>query len=492
MAKGDEIIVTWEHPTKSTWGAKAGSGHKWHQEDLPLAPSDLPNLTEAALGFSAGTMQVLERAFSLGLTRLQSWDTANLSPEWQDPARDAANIFKRGVPVFPRYRSAKEPSSPGKSAPDQGSYAIQILDSWQQMLPPGQGFARALLIADLALASRIENFASDTHFVHWVESDKNLETVAALTQVLKKHQRQNQAEARPVFAIGGGLLLDLVGFAAGLLGLQVIYVPTTLLAMLDAGLGGKTAVNHPIYGKNQLGLFWNPQQVILDTSFLSCLPARQWYAGLAEGIKHALLMRDQPMLTALCRLKPDPEEIKPWLLPNIKIKAQIVAKDPWEQGERAVLNLGHTIAHALENFSEHKLLHGEAVLIGLIVDVYFSHQQGGLDQRQLQSILDDLRLVIGESLGPMALRDQEFLLDLIAQFSDSGRWQPTFKPWFDQDKKKRLAADSSVPMIQLDWTAKLATNRLTHALATSVPIGLLEVPFKESAMFLNSILFQPI
>jgi 3-dehydroquinate synthetase len=354
-----------------------------------------------------------------------------------------------------------------------------------------QGAARPLIIADLALTARLENPAWDIHFVSWVETDKNLETVAALAQTLQQFQSRKHKGLNSIVAIGGGLLLDLVGFAAGLLGLKVTYVPTTVLAMIDAGIGGKTAVNHPTYGKNQLGLFCQPQEVILDCSFLSSLPARQWNAGLVEGIKHALLMRDEPMLAALWRMKPNSEALKPWLLPILNVKAKIVEKDPWELGERAVLNLGHTIGHALENFSEHKFLHGEAVLIGLIVDVHFSHQQGGLDQKQLQSTLADLRQVVAESLGPMTSNHKAFFLELLSLFSNPGRWKATLGPLLAQDKKKLLVDDHEIPMIQLDWVNSPATNRITHALVTRVPFAALDIPLKESAHFLNSVLFQP-
>jgi hypothetical protein len=131
------------------------------------------------------------------------------------------------------------------------------------------------------------------------------------------------------------------------------------------------------------------------------------------------------------------------------------------------------------------------VLIGLIVDVHFSHQQGGLDQKQLQSTLADLRQVVAESLGPMTSNHKAFFLELLSLFSNPGRWKATLGPLLAQDKKKLLVDDHEIPMIQLDWVNSPATNRITHALVTRVPFAALDIPLKESAHFLNSVLFQP-
>ena len=183
-----------------------------------------------------------------------------------------------------------------------------------------------------------------------------------------------------VVALGGGVVGDLAGFVAAtcLRGLPLVQVPTSLLAMVDSSVGGKTGVNHPA-GKNLIGAFYQPPLVVVDPALLTTLPPRELAAGWAEVIKYGLLERSVPGLedgepvllpwleresTALARLEP---AVTAAVVHHcIDLKARVVRADPLEQGLRAILNYGHTIGHALEAAAGYgQLLHGEAVAIGM-------------------------------------------------------------------------------------------------------------------------------
>ncbi len=179
-------------------------------------------------------------------------------------------------------------------------------------------------------------------------------------------------------AIGGGIVGDLVGFAAAtyLRGVRVVQIPTTLLSMVDAAIGGKTGINRTLpeggLGKNLVGAFWQPSITIVDANTLRTLPKRELRSGLAECVKHGLIA-DATLFHDIARdaneLVNNHEPSIDRLLPRaIVVKTAIVARDPLERGERAKLNLGHTFGHAIETIptASGKLLHGEAVAIGLV------------------------------------------------------------------------------------------------------------------------------
>ena len=190
-----------------------------------------------------------------------------------------------------------------------------------------------------------------------------------------------------VVAVGGGLVGDLAGFAAAtyLRGIDLVQVPTTLLAMVDASIGGKTGVNLELpgggLGKNLAGAFWQPRVTVADANALATLPARELRAGLAECVKHAIidgaaafeaLERDAPLLR-----DGDAAAIDALIPRSASVKAGIVSRDPFERGERAKLNLGHTFGHAIETLPQLDLLHGEAVAIGLVAAARCAEASGG-------------------------------------------------------------------------------------------------------------------
>ena len=170
-----------------------------------------------------------------------------------------------------------------------------------------------------------------------------------------------------VLALGGGVTCDVAGYAAAtyMRGLPVVQVPTTLLAMVDASVGGKTAVDLP-QGKNLVGAFKQPAMVVVDPAVLETLPEGEIASGLAELIKHGVLA-DEELFSELAQARPASGDWTRWIARSLQVKIDVVEQDPFERGLRAVLNLGHTAGHALEQLSDYRLRHGEGVSMGMVV-----------------------------------------------------------------------------------------------------------------------------
>lgn len=194
-----------------------------------------------------------------------------------------------------------------------------------------------------------------------------------------------------IVALGGGMVGDLAGFAAAIYhrGIPHVQVPTTLLAQVDSSIGGKTAVNTTA-GKNLIGAWHQPALVISDVDTLATLPPRQWRQGLAEVVKHAVI-RDAEMFERLQRF--DRNELAPLVRRNVEIKAAIVSADEHETtGERALLNFGHTIGHAIEQAGEYRdFLHGEAVSLGMVAACQISARKAGLAETEREKIIATLQ-----------------------------------------------------------------------------------------------------
>ncbi|HEX3694188.1 MAG TPA: 3-dehydroquinate synthase [Polyangia bacterium] len=208
------------------------------------------------------------------------------------------------------------------------------------------------------------------------EASKTLDQIGRTTQWLAEHGYDRRAA---VIGIGGGATGDHSGFAAAvyLRGVRFALCPTTLLAMVDASVGGKTAVDLPA-GKNLVGAFHQPRVVIADLGFLDTLPAREQTAGLAEVVKCGFIA--DPSLLAIFAAHPGgklgPEAIAALVAGAVRVKAEVVAEDEHEGGRRAILNFGHTIGHALEAESAYALLHGEAVSLGMIAALSLGEARG--------------------------------------------------------------------------------------------------------------------
>lgn len=194
-----------------------------------------------------------------------------------------------------------------------------------------------------------------------------------------------------VVALGGGVVGDLAGFVAAIYqrGIPFVQIPTTIVAQVDSSIGGKTGVNTRA-GKNLIGAFHQPRLVLADTLTLETLPDREYREGFAEVIKHAVI-RDAAMLDELDPAGPR-ASLAPLIARNITIKAAIVAEDEHERtGLRALLNFGHTIGHAIENVAGYgRLLHGEAISLGMCAALEISQRKAGLSPEDAQRVRDKL------------------------------------------------------------------------------------------------------
>lgn len=218
------------------------------------------------------------------------------------------------------------------------------------------------------------------------EEYKNLDT---LNQIYT-HLLQNKADRKTtLIALGGGVVGDMTGYAAASYqrGVNFIQIPTTLLAMVDSSVGGKTGVNHPL-GKNMIGAFHQPQCVLIDTDTLNTLADRELSAGIAEVVKYGLI-RDPAFLEWLDvnmdkLLARDAEALTYAIHRSCEHKAEVVAADERESGQRALLNLGHTFGHAIEaGMGYGQWLHGEAVATGMVMAAQLSQQMGWLAEDEV-------------------------------------------------------------------------------------------------------------
>ena len=222
-------------------------------------------------------------------------------------------------------------------------------------------------------------------------------TLESLTHVWSSLQRGGATRHSLMVNLGGGMVTDLGGFAASTFkrGLNYINIPTTLLAMVDASVGGKTGIN---FGglKNEIGVFSTARSVILDTQFLRTMDAANMLSGYAEMLKHGLIA-DDSMWAELLNFDidmPDYHQLSRMLEDSVKVKERIVEEDPTEKGIRKALNLGHTVGHAFESFALQRkpVLHGYAVAWGLICELYLSHIKTGFPigkMRQTVSFINE-------------------------------------------------------------------------------------------------------
>ncbi|WMY96259.1 MAG: 3-dehydroquinate synthase [Arsenophonus sp.] len=245
------------------------------------------------------------------------------------------------------------------------------------------------------------------------EKYKSLNIVNAIFTALLKY---NHPKNTTLIALGGGVISDLTGFAATCYqrGVRLIHVPTTLLSQVDASIGGKTAINHPL-GKNIIGTFYQPISVIIDLNTLKTLPKRQFYSGLAEIIKYGIIL-DNIFFSWLEKniqyiLENDKEKITYCIQHCCKLKAKIITKDEKEtNGERVLLNLGHTFGHAIELILGYGVwLHGEAISVGIVMAAKTAELIGQLNNHDTKRIINLLKKANLPTKGPKKLNPQTCL-----------------------------------------------------------------------------------
>jgi 3-dehydroquinate synthase len=285
----------------------------------------------------------------------------------------------------------------------QRSYPIHIGEGSIDALPElliGKSVSQMAVVTNPAVGglflSKVQNaltragLAAVTVIIPDGEIHKNLATWTTVHDQLLAARLDRKSA---ILALGGGVVGDIAGFAAAThqRGIALIQVPTTLLAQVDSSVGGKTGVNHPL-GKNMIGAFYQPKLVVIDTSTLATLPERELRAGLAEVIKYGLI-RDHDFFAWLegnmrALLARDPEALAHAIEVSCQHKADFVANDETEQGERALLNLGHTFGHAIEaGLGYGTWLHGEAVAAGTVLAARLSARLGLLSAPDVDRIV---------------------------------------------------------------------------------------------------------
>lgn len=222
------------------------------------------------------------------------------------------------------------------------------------------------------------------------EEYKNLSTVQKLYQHLIEHHFERRDL---LVALGGGVVGDLTGFAAAtyLRGIDFIQIPTTLLSQVDSSIGGKTGVDFDAY-KNMVGAFHMPRLVYINLSTLKTLEDRQFASGMGEVLKHGLIRDDgyyEWVLDHMSEIEEkDPQVLGKLVAGSCNIKRTVVEADPTEQGERALLNFGHTVGHAVEKLLDFQMLHGECVALGSVAAAYLSWERGYLSEEEFYEIRD--------------------------------------------------------------------------------------------------------
>lgn len=244
---------------------------------------------------------------------------------------------------------------------------------------PIAGNRRAILVADATLkdlyaVDLAQKMQAELLIIPSGEKAKSAETAAFLMEELFK---MGCGRDTVLIALGGGVTTDLVGYVASVYmrGIPLILAPTTLLAIVDAAIGGKTAID-TAYGKNLIGTFYPPQAIVADLERLDTLPEKEWFNGRAEILKMGLI--SEPAIFEM--------DEAGRIFKAIEGKIAIIARDPTEKGLRRILNFGHTIAHALEAISNFEIAHGEAVALGCVVEAHLSMQLGYLAPRDFETI----------------------------------------------------------------------------------------------------------
>lgn len=275
------------------------------------------------------------------------------------------------------------------------------------------------------------------------EKYKNLQTVQRIWKTLMKHHADRNAL---LINLGGGVVTDLGGFAASTFkrGIKFINVPTTLLAMVDAAIGGKTGIDFG-GGKNQIGTFAEAEEVVIDTVFLETLPQRELVSGLSEMLKYGFIADDKLLEINL-------ENYQQYISRCGEIKREIVAKDPTEKDLRKVLNFGHTLGHAIESHcltTESPLLHGEAVALGMLGALWLSVKRLGLDEKVLQDYENQLPMLLSEAEISLSEADIDPILAYLSLDKKNRGERPQFvlleavgKPVWDVEVQQELVRQS--------------------------------------------------
>lgn len=223
-----------------------------------------------------------------------------------------------------------------------------------------------------------------------IKSGEEQKTLATCEKIWQAMTRANMDRHGLIINLGGGVIGDMGGFCASTYkrGIDFIQIPTTLLAQVDASVGGKLGIDfHGL--KNHIGVFQLPKTVLIDPTFIQTLPDRQKRSGFAEIIKHCLI-RDAAKWDTIASLDFDQVDLADLIAHSVEIKKAVVADDPKEKGLRKILNFGHTLGHAVETYllglGKRAVLHGEAIAVGMITEAYLAYQRNLIEAEELEAI----------------------------------------------------------------------------------------------------------
>jgi 3-dehydroquinate synthase len=393
----------------------------------------------------ANVLSILMHAFSNGLTRDTVWNLDGISKSDLDCYLMAAMVYKRGVTTSGTHTAHKTESGQGIV---QKNYEINFVDKIEDCFA---SFSKNDLITVDQSVSKLFAHKIPNHAVvlEFSEANKSIESLASLVSTLRAHRNSTGARDFTVYVVGGGVAGDLVGMAAGLLGLKTHYVPTTLLAMVDSSVGGKVGVNFEPWGKNQIGLFHNPVAVSVCREWLKTLPREEFKAGLAEALKHALLLGDLKLWATLleCAKTDVPNVSAETLAKVVQVKVDIVARDPLEMGDRVILNFGHTLGHVIESMAlkrGHKLTHGQCVAVGMLHALRLSKKYFGMQTD----------IFIAGIMQSGILPSKESLVNIFGSDSDLDDHRDEIISLLLADKKSK--SDSSIRFVLLRAPGEIA------------------------------------
>jgi 3-dehydroquinate synthase len=435
------INVAWflEHPA-----VPARAWHPWVSSKRLRGQSELgmERRIEAQLAWPPGTIAALNAAFELPLSRSVGWDisAAKADAVEADALRTAARWFRRGVACRDSATGASGKVSSG-ARETSGSYDVRFLGGkGEPAALTALGDLKRWFVLDGNVAANWPVADTATPKKLTLVADESQKTLECVATILDAWRGAGKPMAWTV--VSGGLIADVAAFAAALAGASFRFVPTTLLAMADACVGGKTGVNFPPFGKNQVGAFAFPDDVAIWPGWLETLPERERHAGGAECMKHALLANDLPWAERLAKalVSGDLAQLGSELPRVVSVKAEVVARDPGEAGERAILNFGHTIGHALEGLSQRAthgtttLLHGEAVGYGMIFALLLSKRVAGMPDAKLHAYVRAIR-------EGCAVEDASHLQQRLggAPLGDAKTWE-VLTGFLQQDKKAETGA----------------------------------------------------
>lgn len=457
MVRPRAVPSAGNQPLEVTWVATSPpiEPQRWQVWEELSRPDATDFRLEQELNWPHGTLAVLRDAFRRKLPRTTGWEaSAALVASELDVIASAAAAFRRGV----GWQDARGVQRRTR----QGAYSINFYEASQDI---GSFISRCPDVASSQYGAGSIFAVIDGHVARlWPDItrsfpqhcttilDEHSKTLTSVGAILASWRAQGAAQRWVI--VGGGLLTDVAAYAAHLQGVEFSFIPTTLLAMADACIGGKTGVNFPPFGKNQVGAFAFPSAVHVWSGWLQTLSTRELAAGGAECLKHAFLIGDLQLAERIARAlsSRDLKALAETLPCIISVKANIVHEDPTEAGQRAILNFGHTLAHALEAVSHARtqgistILHGEAVGIGMIFALRLSERITRLKQNSADAMTTLLQMsgcslkasTLAEHLGVENLRNpalftqlHSYLIqdkkqvqqpDTLAQDPDSTEW----------------------------------------------------------------------